>query len=423
MSYEGRSGALHNPAIYTGSTHISSKQNRDIWVTTKVFFDEFATLSDTKSSPTFSCLGYEWYLKLYPNGSIECDEPEKEISVFLCLQSRGPVKVEYSFSVSDFAHADNKIFQSTSKFVRSKGNENGCAKFLKRELALTFLTEGALVIDVRMRPTKYSSPFLDNPSNQLTVKDFFNDEEYADVVFEVGGELKQQQLGNAKQNKKVKTLSTKFFAHRLIMKKVAPQLAELCLPSQKSPTHIDLPNISPKTFEAVLLHIYGYNIPDLGKDVAFVKDIIEVADKYGIISLKLVAEVCYASKLSLTLENVVEHFLFAESKNCAHLKEKTVDFIIENTAEVTKRNMFTNTAEGPSRSDILAAVARAQAQSPYSYRYDRRTSTELCTMPIDVLRRKAYQKGLDVDGSRETLISALEPYKDEEGDEGNEDEY
>ena len=33
---------------------------------------------------------------------------------------------------------------------------------------------------------------------------------------------------------------------------------------------------------------------------------------------------------------------------------------------------------------------------------------QLCTMRISDLRRKVHEKGLDVDGSREMLIAALE---------------
>lgn len=147
-------------------------------MTTKVFFDGFASLSPTAStgeygfvsSPEFYCLGYEWDLKLYPHGSIECEESEKMISVFLRLRTRATVEVEYSIAVSDFIGSDNEIVQETCKFDRVK--ERGRSHFLKRETALMYLTKEALVIDVRMRPAAHSSPFLDNPSKQLTFKEF-----------------------------------------------------------------------------------------------------------------------------------------------------------------------------------------------------------------------------------------------------------
>jgi hypothetical protein len=212
------------------------------------------------------------------------------------------------------------------------------------------------------------------------------DEESADVVFEV--------KGGSETND-----SAKFYAHRLILKKVSPQLAELSM-SDKSPSLIELPDISPKTFMALLLYIYGYKLPDLGNDISQIRRVLEAADKYGVTNLKLEAEVCYASSLSLTLENVLEHLSFAEAKNCAYLKEKAVDFIIRNTTEIIKRKTITTTSEGPSMSDILAAVARSQDE--------KKAEKELCAMSINELRHRAHEKGLDVDGSREMLVSTLE---------------
>ncbi|KAL3761780.1 hypothetical protein ACHAWU_001296 [Discostella pseudostelligera] len=170
--------------------------------------------------------------------------------------------------------------------------------------------------------------------------------------------------------------------------------------SDKSPSLIELPDISPKTFMALLLYIYGYKLPDLGNDISQIRRVLEAADKYGVTNLKLEAEVCYASSLSLTLENVLEHLSFAEAKNCAYLKEKAVDFIIRNTTEIIKRKTITTTSEGPSMSDILAAVARSQDE--------KKAEKELCAMSINELRHRAHEKGLDVDGSREMLVSTLE---------------
>ena len=117
-------------------------------------------------------------------------------------------------------------------------------------------------------------------------------------------------------------------------------------------------------------------------------------------NLKLEAEVCYASSLSFSFENVSEHLSFAEAKKCAYLKEKALDFVISNTAEIIKRKILTNTSESPIMSDILAAVARSQAE--------KKDVKDLCAMTINELRHRSHEKGLDVDGSREMLVSTLE---------------
>ncbi len=150
----------------------------------------------------------------------------------------------------------------------------------------------------------------------------------------------------------------------------------------------------------MLLYIYGCNIPNFGNDALQTKEIIEVADKYGVISLKLEAE-ANVSSLTLTLENVMEYFMFAEAKNCAYLKEKVLNFIVDNKAKITKQKILSSAIlGGPSSSDILAAVAMSETKN--------KDKNDLSAMYISELCREAYTKGIDVDGSREALISALE---------------
>ena len=134
------------------------------------------------------------------------------------------------------------------------------------------------------------------------------DEEYADITFEIGGGLVGSSL-------------TLFHAHRIVLTKAATQLEELCLKSNDGASHIRIHDVSPDSFKALLLYIYGCEIPDFGKEISRTKEILEVADKYGVTNLKIESEVRYVSSIKLNLNNIVENLLFAESKNCAFLKE------------------------------------------------------------------------------------------------------
>jgi len=89
---------------------------------------------------------------------------------------------------------------------------------------------------------------------------------------------------------------------------------------------------------------------------------------------------------------MMEHLLYAESKNCALLKEAVMDFILENKDEVLNTISF-NGVIAPETviKDVLAAVVRGEKKGG----------------GISELRRKAHKKGLDVDGSREMLTAAL----------------
>jgi len=54
--------------------------------------------------------------------------------------------------------------------------------------------------------------------------------------------------------------------------------------------------------------------------------------------------------------------------------------------------------------DLMAAYARGEREEGGA---DGDNNTQFTTMRISELRQKAHEKGIDVDGSREMLISAL----------------
>jgi hypothetical protein len=47
------------------------------------------------------------------------------------------------------------------------------------------------------------------------------------------------------------------------------------------------------------------------------KEIIDVADRYGVTSLKLEADVCLVNATIFGVENLKDVLLYADSKNCA----------------------------------------------------------------------------------------------------------
>ena len=59
-------------------------------------------------------------------------------------------------------------------------------------------------------------------------------------------------------------------------------------------------------------------------------DIIDAADKYGVVNLKLEAEARLVEDTVITIENVMDLLVYAESKNLALLKEVVMDYIVEN---------------------------------------------------------------------------------------------
>jgi hypothetical protein len=152
----------------------------------------------------------------------------------------------------------------------------------------------------------------------------------------------------------------------------------------------------------MLYHLYGGKVTDDDMK-SHAKGIIDAADKYGVVDLKLAAEACLVKTTAFSVENLLDHLLYADSKNCALLKEAAIDFMVENKGEVRKKVSFKD-APGDLISDVLAAMERGESKD----RTDGDSETDLSTMRISKLRLKAHENGLNVDGSREMLIAALE---------------
>ena len=103
----------------------------------------------------------------------------------------------------------------------------------------------------RDEPTAPSSsmPFIPKNPIMNNILKSFNDEESADVVFEVGGNSGNR--GEEGSCKKTKT-STIFYAHRLVLKDGAPLLAELCKPSGGSVATVSITDVEPYIFRHML---------------------------------------------------------------------------------------------------------------------------------------------------------------------------
>jgi hypothetical protein len=114
----------------------------------------------------------------------------------------------------------------------------------------------------------------------------------------------------------------------------------------------------------------------------------------------------------------MELLLYAESKNLALLKEAAMDFIVEKKSEVIKKMSFVDMVPGTLMRDLLVATARGERNVGGA---DVNVESQYDSLRISELRKKSYEKGLNVDGSREMLIAALEAVQILESEVGLED--
>ena len=89
------------------------------------------------------------------------------------------------------------------------------------------------------------------------------------------------------------------------------------------------------------------------------KEIVDAADRWEVVDLKLEAEACLVQTTAFGVENLLDLLLFAESKNCALLKEAAMDFILETKDEVLEKVSFDD-APGALVRDVLAALRRGE---------------------------------------------------------------
>ena len=217
----------------------------------------------------------------------------------------------------------------------------------------------------------------------------------SDVVIEVGVEPVRN-TRKKKASTSTSSSATSFYAHSLIIQQCSSTLGELCKQGGES---MSIADVKPEIFHHLLYHMYGGKVSseDLKENA---EDIINVADKYGVVSLKLEAEASFVDTTAITFENAIDTLLFADSKNCALLKEAVMDFIADNREEAVKSLAFEN-VPGAAMKDLLTAVNRKEGKASIS-------GSDFSLMRVNILRSLLHEKGLDVDGSREVLIARLE---------------
>jgi hypothetical protein len=359
-------------------------------------------------------MGNQWRVRVFPGGS--ANAVEGMVSLCLDNMSNKAIEIDYGFSVSDgngkqVAYEQSGTPCNFAPVDTDDISRRGWPNFAKRSKLLSSLVNGALVIDVHIRlakPTKsVPPPFIpENPSACKTVQGVFLDEKYSDIAFEVGDD---QRKDNAM--KVAKIARERFPAHRVIVSKCSSILAELCESHNDDTTHIQINDVTPNIFRLLLSYIYGRKVSEDNMK-SHDKEIIDAADKYGVVNLKLEAEACLVEGTTFTIENVMELLIYAESKNCALLKEAAMDFIVDNKFEVLEKLSFAD-VPGTLMRDVLAATARVEMRSGGG---DVTVDRKYYSLRISELRKMAHKNGLNVDGSREMLIAALKTVQDPESE-------
>ena len=368
----------------------------------EVRFNGFADLPMERDayeiSPDIMCLGHEFLVSIYPGG--HRDSEDGMVTVDISAMTNKSISVLCSFSVRH--SAGREVAHKETPFLLNPKKVNFVHNFASRKTLLGALVDGALVMEVMIKqadPAELQKSFIiENPfgANML---DLFNDEESADVVFEVDSKVGEHEKKETRSSKKKKLAPILFHAHRCVMKKGAPMLYELCKMGGK----VCINGVKADVFGELLRYMYGQELHEdtLGANA---REFIDAADRYGAVYLKLRAETEYV-KTPMSTENVMDTLLYADAKNCALLKEAVMEFLVECNDDAIEKLSFDH-VPGYLMKDLLKVMATRNRKEKASdgkakgYR----------TMKVYELRKILHGKGLDIDGSREAMIALLEKH-------------
>ena len=387
----------------------------DEWKSIRVEISDFQLFINRSSrfnfnyieSPEFSCNGHMWHLRL------RCDSPpsgEEYASVCLQKPSKGRITTSFQIDIIDKFGKSKCCGKATNTFApytpigsdfANKGE--GFPNFVllsdildksQHILDYDISTHGTLTFVISIAEVPKTEFVPKNPFKNM-MREMFN---ATDICFEVVNHACADKGVGGQLQKKSKS-SVSFHAHRSIVNNCAPMLADLFGANDTA----TISDIKPDIFRHLLHYVYGGDIleDDLKADA---KDIINAADKYAIINLKLAAEVAYVDSIDITMDNAIDNLLYADGKNCALLKERVMKFLADNPKEVAQKISFTD-CPGRFMKDLVIAFSRKERKD--SDEESEEGEDELTTRSVSTLRRKLYEMGLEVDGSREAMIESI----------------
>ena len=174
-----------------------------------------------------------------------------------------------------------------------------------------------------------------------------------------------------------------------------------------SPTQVSI-KADPDAFSLFLDYVYGKETTSFDWET-HARSVLELANKYNVPSLKVEAEVRYVECFKFTVDNVIEQILYADAMECPLLREASMKFILSpvNFKGVVSSRAF--------REELLQAryiaqeivVAHASAADSDVDSVDVNANVHFDDMPVDDIRFLLKERGLDLDGSLEMLISRL----------------
>ena len=166
----------------------------------------------------------------------------------------------------------------------------------------------------------------------------FLDEASADVLFEVHPPLAIVDEADVDQQRR--TLApARFFAHRHILCNC--EVLRNRSNAYNSLEPIPITDTAPDMFRRILYYIYGGEISIIWM-YDHAEEMIDAAFQYDIGTLKIEAETWYRIKVKLTIDNVVDCYQYAVSRQLKTQMKVIQAFVVENEAAILDMIPITN---------------------------------------------------------------------------------
>lgn len=355
-------------------------------------FHNFTSLTKTKWSSPFMLFNHIWYVVMKPSATRPSDN-KKWVITGLQKASAGNIQVNFGFSVKNIKGESMIVQNSGARNFEGPNTYVGLyamtrSNVLSKESEL--LNNNTFTVELRISPVnpdKCNGMIPVNPFCNL-ISSLLFDENSADVCFAVKSRFDGIDL------------IEKVYAHRVVLKAVAPQLAVLCEGYNLS-TPVPVNDVKPQVFRELMSYAYGRCMikTDWGKHS---KALINAANKYDMPELKVTAETWYVNYLVLTPDNVTAELLYADANTCPLLKEVAIAYILKHDNEVYLSASFKAALKAQDITHELL-VATAKEKQPKSSEVG-----DYESMPVNDLRLSLDALNLSVDGSRDMLVGRLD---------------
>lgn len=146
--------------------------------------------------------------------------------------------------------------------------------------------------------------------------------------------------------------------------------------------------------------MYGDEAPSKQFLQDHANSMLEVADRFGCLRLKIVVQSMIVRHDIISVENAADLFLLADAQNCALLKEASMDFFAANLEAVMATDGYSRVKE--SHRLVVELLERLG-----NIKIDENSNHDVNKMSVTDLWRELDKMGLDLDGSRDTLAKRL----------------